>query len=73
MIQVIERKTVPANCSTCLYGPNAVGWDGKPVGRIGCAHADRQNDWMLYGMGLKGPCPSDIHLRKMRNVHEKHK
>lgn len=42
----------------CLYGPNAVGWNGKPVGRIGCAHAGRQDDWLLYAMGLKGSCPS---------------
>ena len=58
MIQVTERKIVPENCYTCLYGPNAIGWDGKPIGRLGCGHADRKEDWMLYGMGLKGPCPS---------------
>ena len=27
---VTERKEVPENCSTCLYGPNAIGWNGKP-------------------------------------------
>lgn len=55
---VTERKEIPENCSTCLYGPNAVGWDGKPVGRLGCAHADRQQDSMVYLMGLKSQCPS---------------
>lgn len=58
MAYVVEHKCVPENCSTCLYGPNAVGYGGKPVGRIGCAHADRQKDFMLYGMGFKWPCPS---------------
>ena len=58
MIQVYERKFIPENCSTCLYGPNAIGWNGEPVGRIGCSHADRQKDWMLYSYGLKGICPS---------------
>ncbi len=58
MIQVTERKIVPENCTTCLYELKAVGWDGKPIGRIGCAHADRQGDWMLYMMGLRGLCPS---------------
>lgn len=57
MIYVTERKQIPENCSTCLYGPNAVGYDGQPV-RLGCGHADRQQDWMLYGLGLKGKCPS---------------
>lgn len=45
---VIEKKDVPENCATCLYGrPN------------GCAHADRQRDWMHYRMwnGLE-QCPS---------------
>lgn len=58
MIKVIERKSVPEDCSTCLYGPNAVGYDGKFLTRIGCAHADRQGDSMLYLMGLKSNCPS---------------
>ena len=58
MIQVYERKWVPENCKTCLYGPCAVGWDGKPVNRRGCAHADRQWDWMQYMLGVIGPCPS---------------
>ena len=58
MIEVIERKCIPENCSTCLYGPNAIGWNGKPVRIIGCGHADRQGDWMLYSMGLKTHCPS---------------
>lgn len=58
MIHVIERKCIPENCKSCLYGPNAVGYDGKPVGRMGCANADRQGDSMLYLMGLKWPCPS---------------
>lgn len=45
---VIEKRDVPENCTTCLYGrPN------------GCAHADRQRDWMRYRvwMGLER-CPS---------------
>ncbi len=58
MIQVIERKNVPENCSTCLYGPNSLGWDGKPSRIACCGHADRQGDWMLYMMGLKANCPS---------------
>lgn len=57
MIDVCERKRVPANCKTCLYGPNAIGWDGKPVGRMGCGHADRQRDWMLYAI-YGAACPS---------------
>lgn len=54
---VYEKKNVPENCRTCLYGPNALNYDGKPVGRLGCAHADRQKDWMLYGI-FGGRCPS---------------
>lgn len=42
MIEVYEKKKIPENCSTCLYGPNAIGWNGKPVRSIGCGHADRQ-------------------------------
>ena len=55
---VYEKKSVPENCSTCLYGPNSVGWDGTPVRRMGCGNANRQGDWMLYMMGLKCSCPS---------------
>ena len=58
MIYVYEKKSVQENCATCFYGPNAVGYDGKPVNRMGCAHADRQCDSMLYLMGLKNNCPS---------------
>ena len=57
MLYVIERRQVPENCSTCLYGPNAVGYGGKPVNRMGCAHADRQGDFMHY-MLLGRRCPS---------------
>lgn len=48
MILVKEKKRVPENCSTCLYSPNAIGWDGNPVGGFGCGCADRRNDWMRY-------------------------
>lgn len=57
MFYVTERKCIPENCSTCLYGPNAVGYDGRPIGRIGCAHADRQSDWMKYAI-FGADCPS---------------
>lgn len=57
MVEVCIKKNVPENCSTCLYGPNAVGWDGKPIRRLGCAHADRQKDWMHYAL-IKSGCPS---------------
>lgn len=57
MAYAYEKKRVPDNCSTCLYGPNAIGYDGKPIGRLGCAHADRQKDWMRYGL-LGQTCPS---------------
>lgn len=55
---VYEKKRIPENCSTCLYGPNARGYDGKFVRVIGCGHADRQGDWSLYSFGLKQHCPS---------------
>lgn len=55
---VYEKKNVPETCATCLYGPNAIGWNGKPVGIIGCGCADRQSDWMLYRWGIKSVCPS---------------
>lgn len=45
MIKVIEKKEVPENCSTCLYGRG-----------LGCGHADRKQDWMRYA--LLGNCPS---------------
>ena len=46
MKEVYKSERIPENCSTCLYG---TGW--------GCSHADRQKDWMFYGMyGAK--CPS---------------
>lgn len=45
MIEVYEKKKVPEDCSTCLYGRS-----------YGCAHADRQKDWPLYRMGRI--CPS---------------
>lgn len=56
MIEVYEKKKVPQNCATCLYGPNAIAYNGKPIGRMGCGHADRKGDWMKYG--LFGGCPS---------------
>lgn len=57
---VYESKRVPCNCSTCLYGPNALDYNGKPVNRMGCAHADRQQDYMFYMMfgAARGVCPS---------------
>lgn len=58
MIEVTERKRVCENCSTCLYGPKAVGWNGERVRYAGCGHADRQNDWPMYAMGMRGQCPS---------------
>lgn len=57
MILVKEKKRVPENCSTCLYGPNAIGWDGNPVRGISCGCADRRNDWMRYAI-YGAPCPS---------------
>lgn len=58
MIEVTERKQVCENCSTCLYGPGAIGWNGEVVRRFGCGHADRQGDWLMYSMGTGGRCPS---------------
>lgn len=46
MIKVYETKYVPETCSTCLYGRG-----------VGCSHADRQKDWMQYGL-LGHGCPS---------------
>lgn len=48
MIEVVSKRKVPANCSTCLYGRF-----------FGCGHADRQKDWDYYRFwqGLR-PCPS---------------
>ena len=46
MIECYDKKQVPENCSTCLYGTV-----------FGCSNANRQKDWMKYeiiGMG----CPS---------------
>lgn len=57
MAYVYERKQIPENCSTCLYGPNAVGYDGKSVRSFGCGHANRQGDWMKYAI-YGGDCPS---------------
>lgn len=54
---VYEKKYIPENCSTCLYGPNAIGYNGKIVRRIGCGHADRQKDWMNYAI-FGASCPS---------------
>lgn len=47
MAWVYEKKQIPENCSTCLYGHGGSG---------GCAHADRQADWLKYA--LFGGCPS---------------
>ena len=57
MVRVVEYKDVPETCSTCLYGPNAIGYNGKPLNRMGCAHADRQRDWMMYFI-YGSRCPS---------------
>ena len=57
VVTVYERKKVPENCSTCLYGPNAISYDGKQTRMMGCGHAGRQGDWMCYAMGLR-KCPS---------------
>lgn len=46
MVEVYEVKQVPENCSTCLYGRS-----------LGCGHADRQKDWMYYGL-FGRDCPS---------------
>ena len=45
-IEVYETKKIPENCSTCLYGRG-----------LGCGHADRQKDWLYYGL-LGYGCPS---------------
>lgn len=58
MACVYKKKDVPENCSTCLYGPNALRCDGTPVNRIRCAHADRQDDWMVYRLFDIKNCPS---------------
>lgn len=57
---VYEKKRIPENCATCLYGPNALDYNGHPVGRMGCAHAGRQKDFMFYMMfgAARGRCPS---------------
>ena len=57
MAKVREIRTVQEGCRTCFYGPNAIGYNGKSVNRLGCAHADRQRDWMKYAM-FGGLCPS---------------
>lgn len=46
-MEVFEKKQVPENCSTCLYG--------RCLG-AGCDHADRQGDWFKYA--IFGGCPS---------------
>ena len=46
-MEVIVRKQVPENCSTCLY------WNFPH----GCCHADRQKDWMVYKLSCRR-CPS---------------
>ena len=46
MTTVYVKKEVPENCSTCLYFTG-----------MGCAHADRENDWLKYAM-LGFGCPS---------------
>ena len=46
MIEVFEKKQVPENCSTCLYGRG-----------VYCAHADRQKDFLHYMLTGEN-CPS---------------
>lgn len=60
MAFVYEKKQIPENCGTCLYGPNALDYNGNTVKRLGCGHADRQGDFMLYMMfgASRGRCPS---------------
>lgn len=58
LINVIKVEHVPENCQTCFYGPNALDYNGKPIVRLGCAHADRQKDSILYLIGLKSGFPS---------------
>ena len=52
MVNVKEISCVPENCITCLYKSR--------VNLVGCAHADRQADWMRYAMNLRADngCPS---------------
>lgn len=57
MAIVYEKKRIPEDCSSCLYGPNALDSSGHPIGRMGCAHADRRNDYMRF-MLFGGHCPS---------------
>lgn len=45
-IEVLTRAKVPRNCGTCLYNR-----------AYGCAHADRQKDYMKYLM-YGAHCPS---------------
>lgn len=47
-VEVVVTKSVPRNCSTCLYRPS----NGLP----GCAHADRRTDWLIYSIFEN--CPS---------------
>lgn len=54
---VYEKKRIPETCATCLYGPNALRYDGSPVGRMGCGNANRREDYLRYFMfGVR--CPS---------------
>lgn len=59
VVEVIETKKIPENCTTCLYG------------RVyGCAHANRQNDWMRYVAfsWLDNNCPSFYLDHKYKTV-----
>lgn len=47
-VEVVVTKSVPKNCSTCLYA--------RLGGYCGCGHADRQRDWLHYA--AFGGCPS---------------
>jgi hypothetical protein len=61
MIEVYKTEKVPENCSTCLYFS-----DKTLMG--GCAHADRQKDWLRYAL-LGCGCPSYwLNQHKYRRV-----
>lgn len=45
MIEVFEKKYVPEDCSTCLYGCE-----------FGCENANMQSGWLAYRiMGIRCP------------------
>ena len=70
MIQVTERKTVPENCSTCLYGAPASRL-GAGTGTGACANMDTSPHRVEHFLRLEKSLTGYSTAARRRERHER--